>query len=287
MEITRFIEKAKPIGLLSLRATQHGKEIASWDLEAPQRRNVYSVSKSVTAVAVGMAKEEGLLSLDEKLVDVFHKEMPQEVCENLAKATVRDLLTMCLGMETPELMGVQKLHYDDDNWIRMAFSKPFPYAPGEHFLYSNVGPYLAAVLVQRRAGCDLVSYLLPRLFEPLGIKRPTWETDFFGNSFGASGLMLSPDELHKFGLFCLAKGEWNGKQLVSKEWLEECFKAQDAPHYGYYFWRGEYNSFRADGAYCQWSVVFPDHDAVITITAESRRGDLMTRAFYDELAAQL
>ena len=72
---------------------------------------------------------------------------------------------------------------------------------GTHFVYNNVGPYLAGILVQRRSGCDLVSYLTPRLFKHLGIKRPTWETDPLGNSFGAGGLFLTLSELHKFGLF--------------------------------------------------------------------------------------
>lgn len=70
----------------------------------------------------------------------------------------------------------------------MSLAIPFKFKPGTHFVYNNVGPYLAGILVQRRAGCDLVSYLTPRLFSHIGIKRPTWETDPLGNSFGAGGL---------------------------------------------------------------------------------------------------
>ena len=79
----------------------------------------------------------------------------------------------------------------------MSLAVPFKYRPGTHFVYNNVGPYLAGILVQRRSGCDLVSYLTPRLFSHLGIKRPTWETDPLGNSFGAGGLFLTLSELHK------------------------------------------------------------------------------------------
>ena len=137
---------------------------------------------------MGFAVQEGLLSLDEKLTEAFAEDLPKEVDENLKKATVRDLLTMCLGQEEGSLMGEQRPLYAEDDWVKLSLSLPFVYEPGTHFVYNNVGPYLAGILVQRRSGCDLVSYLTPRLFKHLGIKRPTWETDPLGNSFGAGGL---------------------------------------------------------------------------------------------------
>ena len=124
-------------------------------------------------------------------MDVFPAELPASVGPNLEMATVRDLLTMCLGQESPGLLGSQRPLYDDDNWVRMTLAVPFSHVPGSQFQYNNVGPYLAGVLVQRRCGCDLVSYLTPRLFSHLGIKRPMWETDALGNTFGASGLFLT------------------------------------------------------------------------------------------------
>lgn len=88
-------------------------------------------------------------------------------------------------------MGEQRPFYEEDNWVKISLAIPFKYNPGTHFVYNNVGPYLAGILVQRRPGCDLVSYLTPRLFSKLGIKRPTLETDPLGNSFGAGGLFLT------------------------------------------------------------------------------------------------
>lgn len=86
------------------------------------------------------------------------------------------------------ILGAQRPLYKEDNWVKMSLAIPFKFKPGTHFVYNNVGPYLAGILVQRRAGCDLVSYLTTRLFSHIGIKRPTWETDPLGNSFGAGGL---------------------------------------------------------------------------------------------------
>ena len=123
-------------------------------------------------MAVGIAQKEGLLSIDEKLTDAFKDDLPEIVSDNLKAATVRDLLTMCLGQEKSFLMGGERPYYEDRNWVRLALRQPFAYAPGEKFVYNNVGPYLAGILVQRRAGCDLVHYLMPRMFAPMVFSCP-------------------------------------------------------------------------------------------------------------------
>lgn len=243
----------------------------SKDYDSEMRRNQYSASKSFTSAAVGIALGEGLLSLEERLVDAFSKEVPECAGENLQKATVRDLLTMGLGQGKGYLMGEQRPFLQEEDWVRYALSLPFEYAPGEKFVYNNVGPYLAGVLVQRRSGCDLVSYLTPRLFAPMGIQRPTWETDPQGFTFGAGGLFLCVTELLKFGRLLLQKGRWDGRQLVPEAYLKEAAKKQienGEQGYGYLFWRGERDSFRADGKYGQYALVFPEEDAVICTNAE-------------------
>lgn len=287
MNIEKFIQIAAPLGVLGLKVTQNDTLIADWHSEPEMRRNVYSATKSFTCCAVGFAVQEGLLSLDEKLTEAFASDLPEQIGEHLAEATVRDLLTMCLGEEKPQLMGEQRPLYEEDDWVKMSLSFPLIHKPGTHFLYSNVGPYLAGVLVQRRAGCDLRSYLTPRLFSHLGIRRPTWEEDPQGYSFGAGGLFLTLSELHTFGLFCLQKGRWNGRQLLFADWIEECAKKQGPGPYGYLFWRGEYNSFRADGKFCQLSIIFPDQNAVISMVSECRDSDTLMKAIYEELCPQL
>lgn len=287
MDLTKFIEKAAKLNVLGIKITQNDELVSQWESDYECRRNIYSAAKSFTSCAVGFALQEGLLSLDEKLTDAFPKDLPEHISKNLAKATVRDLLTMCLGQEKPSLMGDQRPLYEEDDWVKMSLAIPFTCEPGTRFVYNNVGPYLAGILVQRRAGCDLVSYLTPRLFSHMGIKRPTWETDPLGNTFGAGGLFLTLTELHKFGLFYLSKGKWNGRQLLNEEWITESTKQQvDAP-YGYLFWRGEYNSFRADGKYSQLSIVLPDKNSVISVVAECRRSEELMRCIYDDVIAQL
>ena len=287
MDLTSFVAVAKPMGLLGIRVTRHDEEIATWHLEPECRRNVYSASKSVTALAVGFAVQEGLLSIKEKLTDAFPDDLPETVDDNLAAATVRDLLTMRLGQAESLLMGEQRPEMAEDDWVKYSLSVPFVYAPGERFLYSNVGPYLAGVLVQRRAGCDLVSYLTPRLFKSLGIRRPTWEIDPMGYTFGAGGLFLTLRELHTIGRFCLKRGAWNGRQLLDPNWIDACAKQPNDDRYGYLFWRGKYDSFRADGKYAQLSIILPKRDAVVSIVAESRTQDALLDAVMEEVCGRL
>lgn len=290
MDLRKFESLARPIGCLGVKISQGGQVVAhqTWDEEC--RRNVYSASKSFTSCAVGFAVQEGLLSLEERLVEAFPQDLPAHVGENLKKATVRDLLTMCLGQEKGSLMGAQRPLYRETDWVKLALSLPFPHAPGTKFVYNNVGPYLAGILVQRRSGCDLVSYLTPRLFQHLGITRPTWEVDPLGHTFGAGGLFFTLSELHTFGRFYLEKGRWNGRQLLSPQWVEESTKKQvdnGAHGYGYLFWGGEQGTFRADGKYGQLSILCRDKDAVITVVAECRDTASLNRAIFDELYPQL
>ena len=111
MDMTRFEARAAELRVLGVKVTQDGRELAYrvWDDDC--RRNIYSASKSFTSCAVGIAIREGLLSLDERLTDAFAADLPDEVSENLRRATVRDLLTMCLGQSRPMLMGSQRPLY--------------------------------------------------------------------------------------------------------------------------------------------------------------------------------
>src|SRR5699024_9592540 len=127
-------------GALGIVVTQDGQELGKYTWDEECRRNIYSASKSFTSCAVGMAVSEGLLSLDEKLTDVFVGELPKNVGENLAKATVRDLLTMHLGQSKAALMGAQRPLYKEENWVKMVLAMPFDHEPGSQFVYNNVGP---------------------------------------------------------------------------------------------------------------------------------------------------
>ena len=116
MDISDFIGAAKTFHVLGIKVTKDG------DPEC--RRNIYSATKSFTSCAVGFAVQEGLLSLDEKLTDAFPEDLPDVIDDNLEMATVRDLLTMCLGQEQGSLMGEQRPLYQEDDWVKMSLAIP-------------------------------------------------------------------------------------------------------------------------------------------------------------------
>lgn len=290
MNLARIEQQADNLRLLGLVISQRGETVYTHFWDSPCRRPIYSASKSFTGCAVGFALQEGLLRLEERLTDLFPQELPPSPDENLCKATLRDCLTMCLGQEKGFLMGAQRAELPEDDWARAALRIPFRFAPGTRFVYSNVGPYLAGLAVQKRAGCSLTDYLRPRLFTPLGIKYPTWEVDPLGRTFGAGGLLLTLTEMHRLGLLYLQKGRWDDRQLLSPEWIAQSSRKQadnGEEGYGYLLWRGKYDSFRADGMYGQYSIVLPSRDAVISTTAESRRQRELLAFLLDEIYPQL
>ena len=111
-----------------------------------------------------------------------------------------------------------------------------------------------------------------------------------GYTFGAGGLFLNLPELHKLGLLYLQNGRWAGRQLVPEDWVAQSTSKQAENGefgYGYLFWMGEHNSYRADGKYCQWSIVIKDKNAVISTMAECRDYKALNRAIFDEIYSQL
>ena len=278
MNREEFDRAAQEYRVLNIIVRRDGETVFRADYDGEIRRNQYSVTKSFTSAAVGIAQKEGLLSLDERLTDAFRDDLPAHVSENLRQATVRDLLTMCLGQDRGFLMGEQRPFLPETDWVKYSLALPFAHAPGTVFQYNNVGPYLAGVLVQCRAGCTLNRYLTPRLFAPLGIIAPTWETDPMGYSFGAGGLFLCVSELLRFGELLLAGGKWNGRQLIPADYIAEASSKQvenGGEGYGYLFWRGAHNTYRADGKYGQYAIVLPDDNAVIAVNAECRPQHLL------------
>ena len=132
--ISEFIEIAKGLNVLGIKITKDNETVAEWHSEEECRRNIYSATKSFTSCVVGFAVQEGLISLNEKLTDAFSDDLPDSIDDNLKAATVRDLLTMCLGQEYGNLMGEQRPLYKEDDWVKMSLAIPFK-LNREHILY--------------------------------------------------------------------------------------------------------------------------------------------------------
>ncbi|HEY6974662.1 MAG TPA: serine hydrolase [Chitinophagaceae bacterium] len=269
----------------SFMLLRHGKVIAEgwWNpYRADLKHTLYSCSKSFTATAIGFAVTEKKLSLDDKVVSFFPKDLPDTVSRFLSELTVRDVLMMADGQEPDPTFTVAS---KDTNWIKGFLATPILHEPGTVFLYNSLGTYMLSAIVQKVTGQKTIDYLKPRLFDPLGISGEDWETDLQGINTGGWGLRLKTEDMAKFAELFLQKGNWQGKQILPASWVDEASMAKimqdpNAPQskkdssdwlqgYCYQMWRCRHNAFRGDGAFGQFMIVMPEQDAVLAITAET------------------
>lgn len=262
----------------SLMVIRHGKVAVEWynepyNKDTPQ--SVYSVSKSFTSTAIGFAINEGLISLDTKLIDLFPDYPPKKPDERFEKLTIQNLLRMSSGKQPSFLSDKSKI-----DWVEDYINSPWVFEPGEKFLYINENIFMLSAIIQRVTGMSMREYLTPRLFEPLGIDFPFWETDRNGIEAGGWGLYLKTEDIAKLTLCYLQKGMYNGVQVIPENWTIEATKKQidnnynrpgtdSSCGYGYCFWKNsiDESSFRADGMFSQFGIGIPEYDAAVIVTS--------------------
>ncbi len=258
---------------------RHGKVVSEgwwkpYKRDVPQ--HVYSLSKSFTSTAIGMAEAEGKLKLDQRVVSFFPADkLPEKPDENLLRMRVRDLLCMGTG-HRHDTMGAMYGAPDGD-WVRGFFSQPVQFDPGTHFCYNTGATYMLSEILTRVTGEDTFDYLQKRLFKPMGIENTRWTKSPLGVSVGGYGLCLCTRDAAKFGQLYLQRGVWEGKQLVPSDWTVLAGSKQISngnnpnsdwgPGYGFQFWRCQHNAFRGDGAFGQECIIMPDQDVVLAVTA--------------------
>ncbi|MBY9078386.1 serine hydrolase [Paenibacillus sp. HN-1] len=245
----------------------------------PYRRelphSLFSLSKSFTSAAIGLAVSEGLLKTEDSVISYFPEHAKGEPDERLSSMTIRHLLTMSSGHGGETLISVNRDNHK--SWSEIFFSAPLEYEPGSQFVYNSGATYMLSAILQKVAGMTMLDYLRPRLFDPLGIVNPFWETCPDGITAGGWGLYLRTEDIAKFGQLLLQEGIWNGTRLLDSGWIQEATSKQisngDAEDsewsqgYGYQFWRCRYGAYRADGAFGQLCVVMPEQRAIFAATA--------------------
>lgn len=277
---------------------RNGKVVAegSWE---PYRKEdphtLFSVSKSFTSAAIGMAIEEGLLKLEDQVISFFPEKLPENPSENLKAMRIRDLLTMTSGHDDDTIM---KLFNNKEKGMTEVFlALPVAFKPGTHFQYNTGATYMLSAILQKATGQSLYDYLKPRLFDPLGFKNSRWQVSPEGVNFGGLGLFATIEDLTKFGQLYLQNGVWNGKQLVPEDWVRESTSRQvlngsnpDAngeQGYGYQFWRNRNVGYRADGAFGQTCFVLPEHNMVLAVTGGSADPDKIVNQVWEYLLPAL
>lgn len=232
---------------------------------------LYSLSKSFCSTAVGMLIDEGRLQLSDKLADLFPAES-RGGDPRLCQATVEDLLTMRTGHPSCVMPRIAR----SVDPIRAFFRQPTQYTPGTHFAYNTAATWMLSAILQKITGMTVADYLEPRLFAPLGITGQRWNS-CAGVTEGGIGLHVSADDIWKLGVLYLQKGVWEGKRLLSEQWVDNA----TAPHadnsmngspdwcagYGFQFWNNAGDGYRGDGAFGQLCMVLPEKNAVVAVRA--------------------
>ncbi len=278
----------------SFMLVRHGHVVAEgwWSpYNAQSPHALFSLSKSFTSTAVGLAIAERKLSLDDNVLKFFPESAPSDVSANLKAMRVSDLLRMSTGHQTEPPRPA------DQPWTKAFLAHPVPFKPGTHFLYNTSGTYMLSAIVQKATGQTVLEYLRPRLFEPLGIEHPTWETSPEGISTGGYGLSVRTEAIARFGQLYLQKGRWHGRQLVPEAWVEAATARQTSngsspssdwdQGYGYQFWRCRHGAYRGDGAFGQYCIVLPEQDAVIAITSGVKDMQAVLNLIWDKLLPAL
>lgn len=261
----------------SLILLRHGKVVAEgfWNpYSAVDRHVMYSVSKSVNATAVGLAIDEGLLTVDDTVSSFFPDFMPAEPDPRVVAMTVKNLLTMSTGHAGDEMGTLRQAA--NNEWTKEFFTIPLVNDPGSTFFYDSSAGYMLSAIVQKVTGETVLDYLQPRLLKPLGIYDAVWGMSPEGINLGAGGLVIKTEDLAKLGQLYLQGGLWEGEQLIPADWVSDATSKQITNGadngnwswgYGYQFWRNPAPSgYRADGALGQFSFVLPEQDVVLAIT---------------------
>lgn len=278
LAFVRALESTPGVEPHSLMLLRHGQVAAQgwWSPYTADRVHlVYSLSKSFTAAAVGIAVGEGLVDLDATVLSYF-PQLDDEVTDPRSRRMlVRHVLAMASGHSAETLD--RALAIDPENIVRGFLLLPPDEEPGSVFAYNQPCTYTLGAIVRRVSGTTLLGYLRPRLLDPLGIEQAAWLTDG-GGELGFSGLHISTESIAKLGQLYLQDGVWNGRRILPEGWVVQATQAQVAnPNegnpdwrqgYGFQFWMARHG-YRGDGAYGQFCAVLPGLDVVLAMTGQS------------------
>ena len=238
------------------------------------RHELYSCTKSFISTLVGIAIDKGYIdSVDQRVVDFF----PDRTIENrdLQKEdmTLEDLLTMRAGLDWLEGDPAYREMYFSRDWVGYMLDKPMAQPSGSQFNYCSGCSHLLSAILQQTTSMNTLAFADQFLFKPLGISNVNWETDASGIPIGGWGLQIAPRDMAKLGYLYLQDGYWDGKQLVSSNWVEAATQKHTETDsllgYGYQWWvYPSFGAYTALGLSGQTIFVIPESDLIVVTTAK-------------------
>ncbi len=183
----------------------------------------YSVTKSFTACGIGLLWDRGLISLDDRIYAEFEPYFPKNFCETWKQVTVRDVLRHRVGGATEPCMYRHLDHPEiptDVDTLTDIFDQDLPGTPGKEMIYGEHNYYILSRLIEKKSGVLPEELLRREIFDPLGFQYPAWARDPQGHNYGGNGLCLRTVDMAKLGWLYLNGGVWNGKRILSQQWID-------------------------------------------------------------------
>lgn len=273
----RLTVQEQNLNIYGIHVYQNGKTLAAHRFRSDDRINLCSGAKTFVAVGVGIALDEGLFRLQDKVLGYFpeYQSIAVEGAENIK---IEHLLQMTSGHMTEAFSK-----YDSMDRAELFFQTPLMTTPGTYFFYEDLCTYMLGRIIEAVTGDNLLEYLKPRLFDKLEIVNPQWHTCLHGHTSCAGGLYLTTEEYARLGILLLHEGIYKGRRVVSEsyvqqmhsKWVDTSYKndPETQQGYGYQIWKcSREHTYRANGMYGQVCIILEDYNAVITFTGHYEVG---------------
>lgn len=259
-----------------------------------KQHRMFSISKTMTALAVGHLITKGTLRLDDHIADYFPEKCPPDMHPWIQAMTIRNMLEMrsCHSSTT------YKLDLQSD-WVASFFTAVPDHPAGTIFHYDTSSPHVLCALVEKLTGKPMLTYLKEEVLQDLSLSADSYMlTDPFGVSMGGSGLCCTSMDMLKLGQFLLHKGCVNGRQIIDASYMEAATASinptvvkaplpSEAQGYGYQIWQNERGGCVAYGMGGQLVIVIPQHQLVCVTTADTQGysggNQVIYDAFYEEI----
>lgn len=266
--------------------------------KAETMHRMFSVTKSFSAIGIGLLVGEGKLSLDDFICDHFPEKLPPKgVHPYIAQTTIRDMLMMATAHDRTTYKRF------DGDWVKSFFHIEPNHVPGTVFSYDTSSSHTLAALVEKLSGMSLLDYMRSNFLAEIGFSKTAYAlTDPAGITQGGSGLMATPMDLAKVAWILLREGEYQGKQYLPREFVKEATANQietsvrggniyEQQGYGYQFWRVPNNGYAMFGMGGQLAACFPDEDLLFVTTADTLEHNsgvpIIWDAFFAEIFSKL
>lgn len=234
-----------------------------------------SVTKCVTSLAAGIAQSEGYISLDDNVGRYFPEYSDMDPIASAGK--IRHYLMMATGHSSFRA-DAHMPDANEDDWVHYYLRSKREKEPGTFFVYESAATNTVSAIIQKATGLSLPDYVQQKLFDPMKITRPRWDRMSNGIPMGGAGLHLRTGDLAKIGDLLIGKGEYEGMQLVPRDYIElassKLIETNNLPRekdnscgYGLALWQNSTEGYRADGYNGQYIIVLDAKKTVITMTS--------------------